>query len=60
MPKIIRGTRDAKGTTILKGGNGGIRKIRCPSCQNQAQPAAHDPTLYTCPNCRSQFRTQKM
>lgn len=32
MPKIIRGTRDAAGTVILKGGQGGLRKLRCSSC----------------------------
>ncbi len=36
MPKIIRGTRDARGTVVLKGGQGGLRKVRCSSCQGYA------------------------
>lgn len=32
MPKIIRGTRDARGTVVLRGGQGGLRKMRCSSC----------------------------
>lgn len=60
MPKIVRGTKDAKGNLILKGGQGGINKVRCPSCGNQAQPAAHDATSYKCANCGAQFKMQRM
>jgi hypothetical protein len=36
MAKIIRGTRDSKGMVVLKGGQGGLRKLRCASCQGFA------------------------
>lgn len=50
MAKIIRGTRDSKGTTILKGGNGGMRKIRCGSCHAFAteQTMANGKVAYVC------------
>ena len=62
MPRIIRGTKDMRtGATILKGGAGGISKIRCPSCGGQAQPATVDNKPgFACGNCGSKFKKQKM
>lgn len=61
MPKVIRGTRDASGALILKGGQGGIRKIRCPACGNAAQPATVDNSPgFKCGACGTQFKAQRM
>ena len=62
MPRIIRGTRDARtGATILKGGSGGISKIRCPSCGAHAQPATVDNKPgYACAACGNKFKSTKM
>ena len=61
MPKIIRGTRDAKGNLILRGGQGGVNKIRCPGCHGFAQPATVDGKPgYACATCGSKFRSQRM
>lgn len=38
MAKLIRGTLDNKGRTILKQPEGGPGRIRCPKCQNLAFP----------------------
>ena len=50
MPKIIRGTRDAKNNTVLRGGEGGLRKLRCTSCQGTAtqQVQANGKSAYVC------------
>lgn len=61
MAKVIRGTRDAQGNVILKGGAGGIRKVRCPTCGGFAQPAqVNGKDGYACGACRTQFISQRM
>jgi hypothetical protein len=39
MPKIIRGKRDVNGIVTLRGGQGGIRKLQCPSCHQMISPS---------------------
>lgn len=60
MAKVIRGTKDAKGNLILKGGQGGISKIRCPTCGNLAQPDVSNVQGYACANCGSKFKLTRM
>ena len=49
------------GATILKGGSGGINKIRCPSCGGHAQPATvNNKPGYSCNNCGNKFVSQRM
>lgn len=60
MAKVIRGSRDAKGNVILKGGQGGIQKIRCPTCKNVAQPDVSNTQTYKCANCGSTFKLTRM
>ena len=62
MPRIIRGTKDMKtGATILKGGAGGISKIRCPSCGQHAQPAdVSGKPGYACGACGNKFTRTRM
>lgn len=61
MPKIIRGTKDAKGNLILKGGQGGVNKVGCPQCGQPAQPANLNGTPgYACARCGTKFKLQKM
>lgn len=61
MPRIIRGTKDAKtGATILKGGAGGISKIRC-TCGAHAQPATvNGKPGYVCGACGNKFTSSRM
>lgn len=61
MPKIIRGTKDAKGTTIIRGGTGGLRRIRCSSCHAMAgeQVLPNGRTAYVC-QCGAQYNVTPM
>lgn len=61
MAKIIRGTRDAKGVVTLRGGQQGLRKIRCPSCQAFAteQTLPDGSTAYVCA-CGARFGSKKL
>ena len=62
MPRIIRGTKDAKtGATILKGGSGGVTKITCPSCGGHAQLSdVNNSKGYSCTRCGNKFTAKKM
>jgi len=61
MAKIIRGTRDAKGTVTLRGGQGGLRKVRCQSCHGTAVETvqANGQTVYTCA-CGARYTSKPM
>lgn len=62
MPRIIRGTKDMKsGVTILKGGAGGVSKIRCPTCSGFAQPAkVNGKDGFACGSCGNKFTKTAM
>lgn len=56
MAKLIRGTLDAKGNTVLKEPEGGVGRVRCPKCQQLAIPMTHPQTgkaMYQCQGCGS-------
>lgn len=56
MAKIIRGTRGLSGVVTLKGGQQGLRKVRCQSCHGTAveQVRPDGKKLYICA-CGAQY-----
>lgn len=61
MAKIIRGTRDRKGNVVLRGGQGGLRKLRCQSCHGTAteQITPDGRVAYVCA-CGAVYNTQPL
>lgn len=60
--KIIRGTKDAKGTVLLKGVQGGVKRIRCPKCQMLAVPATKQDgaSVLLCGGCGAEYRSRPL
>ena len=61
MPKVIRGTKDANGTTIIQGGKQGMRQFRCPSCQGLAAETtlANGKKAYVC-RCGAMYNIKSL
>lgn len=57
--KIIRGTRDLKGRVLLKQAEGGMRRIRCPKCNQLAKPTRRpDGTeVLQCVGCGAAYKS---
>ena len=57
MPKIIRGTGDAKGVVVLKSDQQSLRSMRCPQCHGAANAVAlpNGKQVCRCSACGAQF-----
>jgi hypothetical protein len=60
--QIIRGKRTGAGPTILRGGQGGLRKITCQSCHGKATPQRQGDGsfLLVCGGCGAKYVVKKM
>lgn len=59
MPKsMIRRVRTDNGSTIVKQGEGGVDKLRCPRCKSVAvRIQTKDGVVYQCGSCKTKFKS---
>ena len=57
MPRVMRGTRDAKGTNFFKQPVGGTGRLRCMKCSGIASSVtlANGTTVMRCAACGAQY-----
>jgi transcription elongation factor Elf1 len=63
MSRAISGTQDLKGRVTIKAAEGGMERIRCPSCQGIAVPSLDAQTgtkVIACGKCGRSYTTRPM
>lgn len=62
MAKSTRpGVRLPNGTVLISGGEGGLRRMRCPKCQMLATETTRDgQPVVKCPGCGTAYTSTRM